>query len=240
MLLHQDKIPRTHNILAGFFTWILLAGFVLFPGTFSSLKNDSVPKLAGVAGEVEKNILGVIQNLPLFVVAFVCCGIGAVGMIYLWWRWSNNYVWLVNRIFICNTKTSPGTLNSLTGVISTLVNVYGAQHREFSTTSKITIIVTGASTLVCGAIALVYSLWKLQGVKRQHDKELGEERVDEDEPGCLGFLCNYGLLGRELSESMNMRGEPFNSSYTDINGGRGSSCDATTGVVARTMVKGSW
>ncbi|KAF8869931.1 hypothetical protein BD779DRAFT_1681574 [Infundibulicybe gibba] len=188
MLLHQDKIPRTYNIFAGFFTWILLAGFVLFPGTFSSLKNDSVPKLAGVAGEVEKNILGVIQNLPLFVVAFVCCGIGAVGMIYLWWRWSNNYVWLVNRIFI------PGTLNSLAGVISTLVNVYGAEHGEFSTTSKITIIVTGASTLVCGAIALVYSLWKLQGVKRQHDKKLGEERVDEDEPGCLGFLWSLAGL----------------------------------------------
>ncbi|KAF8880562.1 hypothetical protein BD779DRAFT_1548963 [Infundibulicybe gibba] len=65
MLLHQEKIPRTYNILAGFFTWILLAGFVLFPGTFSSLKNDSVPSLSGVAGEVEISVLGVIQNLPL-------------------------------------------------------------------------------------------------------------------------------------------------------------------------------
>jgi len=30
MLLAMDTIPRLHNILASFFTWILLAGFVIF------------------------------------------------------------------------------------------------------------------------------------------------------------------------------------------------------------------
>ncbi|KAJ7197517.1 hypothetical protein B0H12DRAFT_1331448, partial [Mycena haematopus] len=32
MLLAIDEIPSVYNILASFFTWILLAGFVLFPG----------------------------------------------------------------------------------------------------------------------------------------------------------------------------------------------------------------
>jgi hypothetical protein len=30
MLLDLDTIPRLHNIYASFFTWILLAGFVIF------------------------------------------------------------------------------------------------------------------------------------------------------------------------------------------------------------------
>jgi hypothetical protein len=35
MLLSLDTIPRLHNILASFFGWIILAGFTIFPGTFT-------------------------------------------------------------------------------------------------------------------------------------------------------------------------------------------------------------
>ena len=40
MLLELDAIPRLHNILASFFTWILLAGYLVFPATFNSLQKD--------------------------------------------------------------------------------------------------------------------------------------------------------------------------------------------------------
>ena len=61
MLLALDDISQLHNMMAGFFTWILLAGFVLFPGTFTSLQEANGEGLgsAGVA------ILGAIQHLPL-------------------------------------------------------------------------------------------------------------------------------------------------------------------------------
>lgn len=61
MLLALDGIPPLHNILAGFFTWILLAGFVLFPGTFTSLQEANGEGL-GVAGIA---VLGAVQHLPL-------------------------------------------------------------------------------------------------------------------------------------------------------------------------------
>ena|SRR5882757_8571389 len=35
-----------------------------------------------------------------YVIAWLCTGIGAIGMIWLWWRWQKNYVWIVNRIFV--------------------------------------------------------------------------------------------------------------------------------------------
>lgn len=61
MLLALDDIPQLHNIMAGFFTWILLAGFVLFPGTFTSLQEANGEGL-GSAGAA---ILGAVQHLPL-------------------------------------------------------------------------------------------------------------------------------------------------------------------------------
>ena len=61
MLLALDSIPRLHNMLAGFFTWILLAGFVLFPGTFTSLQNESVVS----TGEVGKKVLDAVGHVPL-------------------------------------------------------------------------------------------------------------------------------------------------------------------------------
>ena len=98
MLLGLDTIPRVHNLLASFFTWLLLAGFLVFPGTFTSLqqyesKNNSGPAL-------EHQILHTVANAPLLWVAGACCLIGTVGMIGLWIRWRRNYVWLINRIFM--------------------------------------------------------------------------------------------------------------------------------------------
>ena len=42
MLLALDDIPEMSNIMASFFTWILLAGFLLFPGTFTSLQQQQL------------------------------------------------------------------------------------------------------------------------------------------------------------------------------------------------------
>lgn len=58
MLLALDDIPQMFNMMASFFTWILLAGFVLFPGTFTSLQQQ---QLSGVEGQ----LLNVVTNIPL-------------------------------------------------------------------------------------------------------------------------------------------------------------------------------
>jgi hypothetical protein len=99
MLLAMDQIPRVYNILSSFCTWILLAGFIIFPGTFTSiqgLNNDA----AVAANHTASTIIASIKNIPLLVVAGVCSGVGAAGMAWLWWRWRQNYVWLLNKIFL--------------------------------------------------------------------------------------------------------------------------------------------
>lgn len=106
MLLAMDKIPRLYNILSSFFSWILLAGFIIFPGTFTSIQgldNDA----AVAANHTASTIITSIKNIPLLIVAGVCSGIGAVGMLWLWWRWRQNYVWLLNKIFLCASPLHP-------------------------------------------------------------------------------------------------------------------------------------
>lgn len=40
MLLQLDQISKLHNILASVFTWILLAGYIVFPATFNNIQKD--------------------------------------------------------------------------------------------------------------------------------------------------------------------------------------------------------
>ena len=45
--------------------------------------------------------LDLLVERTRFVIAWICCGIGAIGMVWLWWRWRYNYIWILNRIFLC-------------------------------------------------------------------------------------------------------------------------------------------
>lgn len=85
------------NILASFFTWILLAGYVVFPGTFASIRRSQALNEFGTAGMV---VVNVVQNVGLLVLAGILCSCGAVGITWLWWENQDNYIWLVERIFL--------------------------------------------------------------------------------------------------------------------------------------------
>ena len=108
MLLGLDEIPRLHNILASFFTWILLAGYVVFPATFTSLnRSKNLAQVAEDGNEFEKSVLNTVRNAPLVYIATICCIVGASGMMGLWWRWRSNYIWVINRIFMYVPFESP-------------------------------------------------------------------------------------------------------------------------------------
>ncbi|KAH0828661.1 hypothetical protein J3R83DRAFT_3023 [Lanmaoa asiatica] len=173
MLLALDDISLLFKVLASFFTWILLAGFLLFPGTFASWKTEP-------AGSPQSDILNVVNNVSLYVIAWICTGIGVCGMTWLWWRWQNNYIWVNNRIFI------PGCLNSLAGVVSTLSNIFGTQAGVFGKSETSTIIITGVLSLICGILVLVYEFWLIRNLKLEHDQEVGVEMAGKHGEGVLG------------------------------------------------------
>lgn len=177
MLLDLDAVPKWHNIAVAIAAWILLAGFVIFPGTFTSIQSINEDGTQGYNG-VEQWVLSRVKNLPLLVVAGVCCGIGAIGMILFWIRWRQNYVWVCNRVFL------PGTLNSLAGLLSTIVNVYTAQNHQWSITAKVSAIVEAGCLAICGALFIFYSNWMLARVRKEHNKEF-DTTGDYDDVGII-------------------------------------------------------
>lgn len=166
MLLEQDDIPPLHNILAAFFVWLLLAGFLVFPGTFTSIK-ESIDKTEEDADwwdddDARARILRSVRNMPLLVVAAVLCGVAAAGMAVLALRHRANYVWLVNRLLM------PGSANSLAGLISTLVGVYTQHGGTWSITAKVTAIVEGTALGICAALFILIERFLLSKVKKHH------------------------------------------------------------------------
>ena len=70
MLLHLDTIPRLDNILASFFTWLLLAGYLVFPVTFISLSDSKALSQVGQdGGELGAAVANSIKNAPLLYIA---------------------------------------------------------------------------------------------------------------------------------------------------------------------------
>ena len=86
MLLDLDTIPRRDNILAALFVWLLLAGYLVFPATFTSLE-EKKPDPTKPEGKIEITLINVVKNAPLLWIAGVCCIIAGLGMIRLAFRW---------------------------------------------------------------------------------------------------------------------------------------------------------
>lgn len=186
MLLSLDKIPRLHNILASFFGWVLLAGFIVFPGTFTSIRDLSDDQEIADKSPTASALLGSVQNVPLLVIAAISCGIGAAGLLWLAFRWRSNYVWLLNRIYL------PGATNALAGLISTLVVVYSQKHGDWSITAMVTGIVEGADLVICGTL-FIFNTLLLKRVQRKHGREM-EQFEQGGEEGL------FEKAGRKLQE----------------------------------------
>lgn len=92
----KTEVPKIlyENMLAILFTWHL-AGFIVLPVTFASIRNSRALDGIGRAG---KAVFGAVQNVPLLVVAGACCGV--IGLSWLCWEDRHHYVWLPDRAFL--------------------------------------------------------------------------------------------------------------------------------------------
>lgn len=104
MLLHQSQVIEKQpywNILAAGCTWILLAGFIVLPGTYTNFQNSDIIQAAQKdPTNVGNQILASVANIGLLIVASILCGLGLLGITGLWLRWRANYIWLINRVLL--------------------------------------------------------------------------------------------------------------------------------------------
>lgn len=95
MCTQANHVNGWYNFFAALFAWLTLAGYVVFPNTFTSLKASTT------LGESQggKIVQKAVQNIPLVPVAAFCYIVGTVGTFWLWRKWRTNYVWLSQHLF---------------------------------------------------------------------------------------------------------------------------------------------
>ncbi|CAG9950867.1 unnamed protein product [Clonostachys rosea f. rosea IK726] len=103
MIIQSYEIPILYCALAGLCNWLFLAGFIVFPGAFSSLQDANILAQSDAGVTLQRAIQ---HSLPLYMGGFTCIT-SFLGLLYVFWRVRENYVWLLNRVFM------PGMANAL-------------------------------------------------------------------------------------------------------------------------------
>jgi hypothetical protein len=71
-----------------------------------------------------------------------------------------------------NEISRPTCLNSLAGLLTTLVNIYTAKNGDWSIMAVLTTIITGLTFTVSVALTTLFKFVKLERLRREHDLEI--------------------------------------------------------------------
>ena len=207
MIMSLDRIPRLHNILAVIFVWLLLLGFVLFPGSFTrterqpsvsseqppnnnSNNNNSNNNNEGTAIRVRQITVDVPLSLAqrvALVLASVFILTGAFGTAWLALRWRRNYIWLLNKLYL------PLILNGLAGLGATLIMLYAQHDGEWCPQAIAAASMEGVVVVVSGGLFGRYN-WCL--MDRVRGFEGMKEEIREKRRKKRGGRRRVGLWGR--------------------------------------------
>jgi hypothetical protein len=83
MLLEWGEIPLSDILYAGIFQWLLLAGYLVLPGTFISLQKSNALQETLTGNSATEMVLHVIQNPPLLGITCFFSLVGLGGLIWL-------------------------------------------------------------------------------------------------------------------------------------------------------------
>ncbi|CAG8901457.1 unnamed protein product [Penicillium egyptiacum] len=169
MVVDSDQLPWEYNILASLAHWILLAGYLVIPGTFTSLQKSDTLKQGLIKDKTGEAILNTIQNPPLLATACVFFLVGCAIMLWLYWLFQHNYIWLVNRLFI------PTLLNALAGLLTTTINIYTAKDGDWSIMALLTFIASILSVASSVILTYIYKFRKLKMVIEEHFREINSQ-----------------------------------------------------------------
>ncbi|KAL4863561.1 hypothetical protein BDV12DRAFT_189606 [Aspergillus spectabilis] len=170
MLLDLDYIPWYYNMISSIANWVLLAGYLVIPGTFTSLQKSDMLNDDLSTSETGQAIVASIQNPPILVIACAFLVMGLTGMVWLFWKRRDNYIWLINRLFMETSRLT--CLNSLAGLLTTLVNIYTAKNGDWSIMAVLTTIITGLAFTILVVLTTLFKFLKLERLRREHDLEL--------------------------------------------------------------------
>ncbi|GLA10247.1 hypothetical protein AnigIFM60653_002124 [Aspergillus niger] len=144
MLLEVDHMPWVYNIIASVAHWVLLAGYLVIPGTFTSLQKSEKLEQALIGNGANKAVLNKIQNPPLLAIASITFG----------------------------SSVGPVAMNAAAGLATTLINVYTAQSATWSIMALVTTVMVGSAFLVSSSLTVLYKYVLLKKVEEEHEMEM--------------------------------------------------------------------
>lgn len=180
MAMSTERIPRIHNILSNVFAWMILLAFILAPANFCGQAHDDGDD-ADANDAHRTSTMSVVSSyhhhrpiIPSTALLAASCtifGLGSFGMLWLALCWRRNYIWLMNRIYL------PLMLNSLAGLIGSLVIVDIQNHMWFSVAAYVSLGIEGATLLLSGVLFFYTHYLLLGKLKREHVRETSTKRV---------------------------------------------------------------
>ena len=94
IVLQAESIKKRYGMIAFMSSWLIHASYIVLPGTFTSLgqrlEQNGTGRLVSVP----------IKNVPLLPLAVICCICGTIGIIFVWRRCGNNYVWMKRNVIL--------------------------------------------------------------------------------------------------------------------------------------------
>ncbi|CAG8055599.1 unnamed protein product [Penicillium nalgiovense] len=148
MLREEAEMDMRFSITVGAANWALLAGYLVIPGTFTSLQTSNQVEKTLQTNEAGRTVLRMVQNPPLLAIACLLftCGIVALMWLMHFPKLRGNYPWLINKVFL------PLSLHAAAGLLTTVINVCTSQGGDWSVMAIITTAVTGATLLSCSIL----------------------------------------------------------------------------------------
>ncbi|KAI1858300.1 uncharacterized protein JN550_012831 [Neoarthrinium moseri] len=157
MLIENDHaVPWYWTMATKVFVWLLLAGFIVFPSTFTSLSRSEA---LNHTLEGSEPVSEALRNPPLLAIALLLFVVSTAAPGYIWWIWKGNYIWALNRIIL------PLLANSSLGLITTLLNISTAQDGNWSATAITSTAITSFCLFISMIGYAVYDLWLLRPLR---------------------------------------------------------------------------
>ncbi|CAG8054592.1 unnamed protein product [Penicillium nalgiovense] len=133
MFREEAQMDMCFSITVNAANRALLAGYLVIPGTFTSLQTSNQVEKTLQTNEAGRTVLHTIQNHPLLAISCLLFvnGIAALMWLMHFSKPRRNYPWLINKVFV-------------------------SQGGDWSVMAIITAAVTGATLLGCSALLALY------------------------------------------------------------------------------------
>ncbi|KAJ6171505.1 hypothetical protein N7470_000572 [Penicillium chermesinum] len=178
ILKEEAQMNWRYNVSASAANWILLAGYLVVPATFTSLNDSTAVEKTLQANDAGRAVLRTIRNPPLLAIACLFFVVGATLLGYLFVCFRKSYSWVVNKIFL------PGCMNAVAGLLTTLVSVLANHSGECSIMAIMTFVVTGTTSGIFLILSIWYKFFLIQPVVAEDLAESHGETFQSSHCSC--------------------------------------------------------